>query len=215
MASPTGTGAINATEIPLVPTVITSKWVRTKEGEEINVSKAMPGSSVKISLELWDCEDIGEITITVVNTNDDKAELKNVKAKVNGNTATSEEIKIEKEWACKKIKIKVKKNPFEKEYVGAELEIDEEPKIVSIVLLEGNNEITVPEVTQYVNIQQNEANHVDGATVSGIALRTNFYDGASNAGTKCVMFGAVNGWSSFCAECATIVKKVDLKEGIE
>ena len=41
------------------------------------------------------------------------------------------------------------------------------------------------------------------------------YDSSSDrSNSKCVMYGATNGKSAFCAECAKILKKVDLKNGV-
>jgi type VI secretion system secreted protein VgrG len=56
--------------------------------------------------------------------------------------------------------------------------------------------------------------HAGSHCHSGIALRANFNDGLSVAGTNCVMFGSTNGHSDFCPECAMAVKKVDLSNGV-
>lgn len=44
----------------------------------------------------------------------------------------------------------------------------------------------------------------------GIALATTF---SSTTGTTCVMFGATNGVSAFCSDCAPAVQKMDISDG--
>jgi len=130
-------------EIEIPPKVTSSRWVRiSEEGEETNIDKAMPDSSVKIVLTVLKL-DGKSVSITIIDEED--KELKDVNATVSGTTATSDEVKINK-WVGKKIKIRVKENPFEQEYTGAELEITNNGKIVNVEWCNNENK-TIKEIS--------------------------------------------------------------------
>jgi hypothetical protein len=52
--------------------------------------------------------------------------------------------------------------------------------------------------------------HIGDHCHQGIALAATF---SSTTGTTCVMFGATNGVSAFCSDCAPVVQKVDVSDG--
>ncbi len=66
--------------------------------------------------------------------------------------------------------------------------------------------------TFYDTTQGHQGNHCH----AGIPLGQARYDGRNDKKlSTCVMYGSTNGKSSFCAECANALRKVDLKNGIK
>jgi len=118
-----GAGRLSSSEGEKTPLIITSKWVCvTNSGKEIVANAAAFKSTVKIILTVQNL-DAGKKVNIIIFDDADKAELDKVEAKVSGNKAETDKIELKEDWAGKTIKIKVEKEPFEKEFIGAKLKV--------------------------------------------------------------------------------------------